>query len=74
MFKREILPGLSDDDKVKEITCPMHTASDSPPAAADTLLGWKSIFTTSEALTNKNKTPVQVINMLDECPPLNVAV
>lgn len=32
------------------ITCPMHTASDSPPTDVDTLLGWESIFTTSEAL------------------------
>lgn len=28
----------------------MQTARESPPTATDTLLGWKSIFTTSEAL------------------------
>lgn len=44
----------SSNDWSKDITCPMHTANDSPPAPTDTLLGWKSIFTTSEALeTNK---------------------
>jgi len=32
------------------VTWPMHTTSDSPPGAVDTLLGWKSIFTTWEEL------------------------
>lgn len=47
--------GFNYDELTKEITCSTHTASDSPPAATDTLLGWKSIFTTSEALKSSDK-------------------
>lgn len=41
----------------------MHTASDSPPAAADTLFGWKSIFTTSEALWKPTAGVIYGINL-----------
>lgn len=39
----------------KDITCWMHTASDSPLAAVDKCLGWESIFTTSLALKSNRR-------------------
>ena len=43
-------------DWLEDTTCPMHTASESPPGAVATLLGWESIFTTSEELKTKSWT------------------